>query len=57
MGGGRGDLQNVLLQNNPPTSHEFCTSPLPPSISLPLDQDHVAQIEVSILCMERLVST
>jgi hypothetical protein len=39
--------------NNPSTSYEFCTSPLPPFISLLLDQDHVAQIEVFIACTGR----
>jgi hypothetical protein len=45
MGGGKGQII-------PLTSHEFCISPLPPSISLPLDQYRVAQIEVSIICTE-----
>jgi hypothetical protein len=46
MRGGRDDLQT-----------HFCKSPLPPPMSPPLDQYHVAQIEVSIVCMEMLVST
>jgi hypothetical protein len=41
----------------PPTSHEFCKSPLPPPTSSPLDQDRVTRIEVSIVCMKRSVST
>jgi hypothetical protein len=46
MGGGRRDLQRW-----------FCKSLLPPPLSAPLDQHRVTQIEVSIVCMERLVST
>jgi hypothetical protein len=57
MGGGRGWFAKVHLQIIPSTSHKFCTWPLPPSISLPLDQHHVVQIEVSIVCTEGLVST
>jgi hypothetical protein len=45
------------LQITPPTSHEFCKSPLPPPMSSPLDQDRVTQIEVSIVCTKRLVFT
>jgi hypothetical protein len=45
MRGGRDDLQR-----------SFCKSLLPP-LSAPLDQHHVAQIEVSIVFTERLVST
>jgi hypothetical protein len=56
MGGGRG-FAKVHLQIIPHTSHEFCISPLPPSISHPLDQHHVAHIEVSIICTEGLVFT
>jgi hypothetical protein len=52
-----GWFAKVPLQIISPTSHEFCTSPLPPSISLPLDQHHVAPIEVSIVCTDGLVST
>jgi hypothetical protein len=44
------------LQITPPTSHEFCKSPLPPPMSSPLDQDRVTRIEVSIVCMTRWVS-
>jgi hypothetical protein len=51
-----GWFAKVHLQIIPSTSHEFCTWPLPPSISLPLDQHHVVQIEVSIVCTEGLVS-
>jgi hypothetical protein len=46
MGGGRDDLQRC-----------FFKSLLPPPLSAPLDQPHVAQIEVSIVFTERLVST
>jgi hypothetical protein len=46
MGGERDDLQRC-----------FCKSLLPPPLGAPLDQDHVAQIEVSIVFTERLVST
>jgi hypothetical protein len=46
MGDGRDDLQMC-----------FCKSLLPPPLSAPLDQHHVAQIEVSIVFTERLVST
>jgi hypothetical protein len=35
----------------------FCKSPLPLLLSAPLNQHRVAQIEVSIVCKERLVST
>jgi hypothetical protein len=35
----------------------FCKSLLPPPLSAPLDQHRVTQIEVFIVCMERLVST
>jgi hypothetical protein len=45
----------VHLQIIPHTSHEFCTSPLPPSISHPLDLHHVAHIEIFIICTEGLV--
>jgi hypothetical protein len=45
------------LQITPPTSHEFCKSPLPPLMSSLLDQDRVTPIEVSIVCMKRSVST
>jgi hypothetical protein len=45
MRGGRDDLQR-----------HFCKSPLPPPMSPPLDQHHVAPIEVSIVCTEGLVS-
>jgi hypothetical protein len=45
------------LQITPPTSHEFCKSPLSPLMSSPLDRDRVTQIEVSIVCMKRSVST
>jgi hypothetical protein len=45
------------LQITHPTSHEFCKSPLTPSVSSPLDQDRVTQIEVCIVCMKRSVST
>jgi hypothetical protein len=44
--GGRDDLQM-----------HFCKSPLPPPMIPPLDQHRVAQIEVSIVCTEELVST
>jgi hypothetical protein len=47
----------ATLQIIPPTSHEFCKSPLTPLMSSPLDQDRVVWIEVSIVCTERLVST
>jgi hypothetical protein len=46
MGGVRRDLQRW-----------FCKSLLPPPLSALLDQHRVTQIEVSIVCMERLVST
>jgi hypothetical protein len=46
MGGGRDDLQRC-----------FCKLLLPPPLSAPLDQHHVAQIEVSIVFTERSVST
>jgi hypothetical protein len=46
MGGERGDLQRC-----------FCKLLLPPPLNAPLDQYHVARIEVSIVCTERLVST
>jgi hypothetical protein len=46
MGGGRGDLQN---------SWEVGGVPSP--LSVPLDQHHVTQIEVFIVCMERLIFT
>jgi hypothetical protein len=46
IGGGRDDLQRC-----------FCKSFLPPPLSAPLDQHHVAQIEVSIVFTERMVST
>jgi hypothetical protein len=52
-----GWFAKVHLQNIPFTSHELCTSPLPPPISLPLHQHRVTQIEVSIVCTEGLVST
>jgi hypothetical protein len=45
------------LQITPPTSHEFCKSPLPPPMRSPLDQNRVTQIEVFIVCMKRSVST
>jgi hypothetical protein len=45
MGGGRNDLQRW-----------FCKSLLPPPLSSPLDQHHVAQIEVSIVFTERFIS-
>jgi hypothetical protein len=45
-GGGRRDLQRW-----------FCKSPLPPPMISLLDQHCVTQNEVSIVCMERLVST
>jgi hypothetical protein len=45
------------LQITPPTSHKFCKSLFPPPMSSPLDQDRVTQIEVSIVCMKRSVST
>jgi hypothetical protein len=38
-----------VFANHPSTSHEFCSSPHPPSVSLPLDHHHVARIEVSIV--------
>jgi hypothetical protein len=53
MGGGRGDLQKYICKSSLPP---LCTSPLPPSISLFLDQHRVAQIEVFIICTEGLVS-
>jgi hypothetical protein len=53
----RGAQRRSPLQITPPTSHEFCKSPLPPPMSSPLDQDRVTQIEVSIVCMKRSVST
>jgi hypothetical protein len=43
-----GWFAKVVLQIIPPTSHEFCTSPLPPLMSLPSDQHRVAPIEVSL---------
>jgi hypothetical protein len=46
IGGGGDDLQRC-----------FCKSLLPPPLSAQLDQHHVAQIEVSIVFMERLVCT
>jgi hypothetical protein len=46
MGGGRGDLQRC-----------FCKSLLPPPLNAQLDQHHAAQIEVSIVFTEKLVST
>jgi hypothetical protein len=52
-----GWIAKVHLQIISPTSHEFCRSPLPPFISLSLDQHHVAQIEVPIVYTEGLFST
>jgi hypothetical protein len=52
MGGGRGDLQNSWEVGD-----VICKSLLPPPLSAPSDQHRVTQIEVSIVCMERLVST
>jgi hypothetical protein len=46
MGGGSRDLQRW-----------FRKSPLPPPMRSPLDQHRVTQIEVSIVCMKRSVST
>jgi hypothetical protein len=46
MVGGRRDLQRW-----------FCKSLLPPPLSVPLNPHRVTQIEVSIVCMKRLVST
>jgi hypothetical protein len=52
-----GRFAKAPLQITPPTSHEFCKSPLPPPMSSPLDQDRVTEIGVSIVCTEILVST
>jgi hypothetical protein len=52
-----GWFAKVPLQIIPPTSHEFCTSPLLPFMNLSLDQHHVVPIEISIVCTEGLVST
>jgi hypothetical protein len=46
MRGGRDDLRRC-----------FCKSLLTPPLSAPLDQHHVAQVQVSIIFTERLVST
>jgi hypothetical protein len=56
MRGGRGDLQNPWEVGDD-LQRCFCKSLLPPPLSAPLDQHHLAQIEVFIVFTERLVST
>jgi hypothetical protein len=58
MGVGRGDLQNSWEVGGVICKGDFANkSLLPPPLSIPLDQHRVTHIEVSIVCMERLVST
>jgi hypothetical protein len=56
MEGGRGDVQ-LMRGGRDGLQMHFCESPLPPPMSPPLDQHCVAQIEVSIVCTDGLVST
>jgi hypothetical protein len=57
MGGRRVDLQNSWEVGDVICKGDFCKSLLLSPLSAPLDQHRVTQIEVSIVCIVRLVST